>query len=68
MLWSLGDKIVPRLDGGQVGQSGDLTLAECMLSDKRRALHINREGNNSVRNWREGMASILCSTNEGMAN
>jgi hypothetical protein len=36
MLWSLGDKMVPRLDGGQVGQSGDLSLAECMLSDKRR--------------------------------
>ena len=35
MSWSLGDKIVPRLDGGQVGQSGDLSLAECMSSDKR---------------------------------
>ena len=27
--------MVPRLDGGQVGQSGDLSLAECTSSDKR---------------------------------
>jgi hypothetical protein len=54
MLWFLGDKMVrrldlgqdkmvPRLDLGQVGQSGDLSLAECMLSDKRRFTSIVKE-------------------------
>ena len=35
--------MVPRLDGGQVGQSGDLSLAECMSSDKRHFTLIVKE-------------------------
>ena len=42
LLGSLGDKMVPRIYGGQVGQSGDLLLAK-LLSDKRRFTLIVKE-------------------------